>query len=131
MVKNRSTKQSNKKWLLFILLTVIILLFAIKFLTDTQLPIFQQTQQTASIDHGWNLILVNQDNPLPKDYKIELTVLSNGQSVDERIYPHLQEMFDNMRSEGKYPIVASGYRTHERQQEIMHEKVQAYRDEGY
>ena len=49
----------------------------------------------------WNLILVNSENALPKNYDIDLTLLSNGISVDSRIYPDLQKMFDR-RAHHKY-----------------------------
>lgn len=79
----------------------------------------------------WNLVVVNRWNPIPENYSVELTVLSNGQKVDSRIYPHLQEMFDAARAEGIYPIVREGYRTDEEQQEILDDKIQAYINEGY
>ena len=52
---------------------------------------------------------------MPEDYSVTLTELSNGEKVDSRIYPYLQEMFDAMRNEGIYPIVREGYRTEEYQ----------------
>ena len=79
----------------------------------------------------WNLVVVNRWNPIPENYSVELTVLSNGQKVDSRIYPHLQEMFDAARAEGIYPIVREGYRTDDEQQEILDDKIQAYINEGY
>ena len=90
-----------------------------------------QYHQTASEEYGWNLILVNRDNYIPDDYTVELTELSNGQKVDSRIYPSLQEMFDAARAEGLGLFVADGYRTAEMQQQILEEKIEAYRDEGY
>ena len=62
-------------------------------------------------DGEWCLILVNKWHPLETDSEIDLTELSNGQCVDSRIYPQLQKMFDDMRDDGVYPVVASGYRT--------------------
>lgn len=59
-----------------------------------------QYHHVASGEYGWNLILVNRDNYIPDDYTVELTELSNGQKVDSRIYPSLQEMFDAARAEG-------------------------------
>ena len=58
----------------------------------------------------WNLIVVNPWNEVPDNYSVTLTKLSNGQKVDSRIYPDLQEMFDDMRAEGIYPVVREGYR---------------------
>lgn len=88
-------------------------------------------RHTASLDRGWNLILVNYEYQLPRDYAVELTQLSNGERVDSRMYPALQEMFDDMRAEGVYPIVASGYRSQQEQQMLLEEKIQQYRDQGY
>lgn len=79
----------------------------------------------------WNLVVVNRWNEIPEDFSISLTELSNGQRVDSRIYPYLQEMFDAAREDGIYPIVREGYRTAEEQEEIFDEKVQAYMNEGY
>ena len=63
------------------------------------------THHIASEDNGWNLILVNRDNYIPADYKVQLTELSNGKKVDSRIYPELQEMFDDARAQGYYRYV--------------------------
>ena len=79
----------------------------------------------------WKLILVNKDNAVPDDYEIELTTLRNDVKVDSRIYPDLQDMFDEMRNEGIYPVVGEGYRTHEEQKQMMQDKIDAYRNEGY
>jgi zinc D-Ala-D-Ala carboxypeptidase len=94
-------------------------------------PLSTSIKNYASIGQGWNLILVNQDNYIPDDYDIELTVLSNGESVDSRIYADLQDMFDNARSAGIYPIVGSGFRTQEKQQTLLDEKIEAYQADGH
>lgn len=77
------------------------------------------------------LMLVNSDHPIPEEFEVELTELSNGQQVASIIYPALQLMFDDARAQGIYPIVASGYRTAEKQQSLMEEKIQGYLEEGY
>lgn len=79
----------------------------------------------------WNLIVVNHWNEIPDNYSVTLTELSNGQKVDSRIYPDLQEMFDDARAEGIYPIVREGYRTEKEQQTTFDDKVRAYMNEGY
>ena len=86
---------------------------------------------TIAVSGEWNLVVVNRWNELPEDYDIELMELSNGQKIDERIYPYLQKMFDAARAEGIYPIVREGYRTEKEQQALYDEKVQAYINEGY
>lgn len=40
-------------------------------------------------------------------------------------------MFDMARADGVYPIVASAYRTAEKQQSIMEEKIAEYQANGY
>ena len=80
---------------------------------------------------GWNLILVNRNNYIPDNYEVELTELSNGQKVDSRIYPELQEMFDAARADGMHLYVAAAYRTKEKQQQLLDEKIKAYENEGH
>ena len=82
-------------------------------------------------DGEWCLILVNKWHPLETENEIDLTELSNGQCVDSRIYPQLQKMFDDMRDDGVYPVVASGYRTEQEQQQIYDESMAEYIEKGY
>lgn len=80
---------------------------------------------------GWMLLLVNAANAVPEGYEPpEFTELSNGESVDKRIYPSLQSMFDDARAQGVYPVVSSGYRTAKAQQAAMDEKIEAYVADG-
>ena len=88
------------------------------------------THHMASEDHGWDLILVNRENYIPADYEVQLTELSNGKKVDSRIYPELQEMFNDARAQGYGLFVREGYRTQEEQQQLMDEKIEAYENEG-
>lgn len=96
---------------------------------DTSSP--KVPPKTNSEDTSWSLLLVNKWNPLPASYEITLTELSNGESVDSRIYPALQEMFNAARTQGVYPLAVSGYRTAGMQQALMDEKILAYEAEGY
>lgn len=85
----------------------------------------------ANTSQGWNLILVNKNYCIPDNYDIELTELSNGEKVDTRIYPDLQDMFDAARADGLELFVREGYRTQKEQQEIMDERILDYMEEGY
>ena len=96
----------------------------------TLLSLDNITHHVASEDNGWNLILVNRDSYIPDDYQVELTELSNGKKVDSRIYPELQEMFNDARAQGYGLFVREGYRTQEEQQQLMDEKIEAYENEG-
>lgn len=100
-------------------------------LAPTEAPPSEEPDSTPEEpDAGWELRLINGENLVPEDYQVELTQLSNGKSVDARIYPSLQQMFDAARSEGVYPIVREGYRTREEQQALMDEKIAAFEAEG-
>lgn len=103
----------------------------ISFSSADTAGIIENMQEESEKEEEWRLILVNKEHCIPNDYTVELVELSNGQCVDRRIYPALQEMFDTAREQGVYPVVASGYRTAEKQQSLMDEKIAAYMAEGY
>ena len=79
----------------------------------------------------WRLRLVNPWNPIPEDYDLTLTQLINGQAIDERCYPDLQDMMDDCRGAGLSPLICSSYRTRETQEELYENKVQRLIAEGY
>ena len=124
MAKKRKKRGIVKLFKTAILVCLLVILCQV-FLTNDLFSREDPAQE------DWNLLVVNQWNELPGNYDLELTELSNGERVDSRIYPTLQEMFDDARAEGVYPIVRDGYRTGEEQQALMDEKIQAYRSEGY
>ena len=132
-MKRYTRRKSHKVKILFSLLFLIILcMMAGKVLNSdfTLLSLDNITHHVASEDNGWNLILVNRDSYIPDDYQVELTELSNGKKVDSRIYPELQEMFNDARAQGYGLFVREGYRTQEEQQQLLDEKIEAYENEG-
>ncbi len=98
---------------------------------ETAAPAEPSDPGSSSDGEDWQMLLVNRWNAIPEGYEVSTVTLSNGYEVDERIYPDLQQMFDDMRAQGVYPVVASGYRTTERQIELMNEKIEGYLSEGY
>lgn len=74
----------------------------------------------------WNLTLVSPWDPLPEDPTITLTQLRNGQSVDARCYPALQDMMDACRGAGLEPLICSSYRTQEKQKRLFENKVSQF-----
>lgn len=129
----------RKRRLAGIVISIILLLIAGVFTfmmlprdgQPTLLDTIEIGRKIASTEHGWNLILVNEDYYIPDNYEVELTELSNGKKVDSRIYPYLQSMFDDARANGLALFVREGYRTSEEQQQIMDERVAEYQGEGY
>ena len=127
-----ATKKKKENWivkLLKIVVAIYLLLVLCQLIGDAYSRL--SVTHKITVSEEWNLIVVNAWNELPEDYSVELTELSNGQKVDSRIYPYLQEMFDAARAEGIYPIVREGYRTAEEQQEILDDKIQTYINQGY
>lgn len=122
---------------------VVVLLFVLGFVfvqtasymvNQGEIPVlssFNLLKKEADTSLGWNLILVNDDYSVPNNYEVELTELSNGEKVDTRIYPQLQQMFDDARAAGLELFVREGYRTTHDQKQIMEERIQQYRNEGY
>ena len=91
-----------------------------------------QNTQTANDDTDWNLVLVNYENAIPENYEPKLVEVPGGEKVDERIYDPLMEMLEAAK-EGNWdqlPMVVSGYRTQETQQQYFDDKVAEYRKEG-
>ncbi|MGN0679851.1 MAG: M15 family metallopeptidase [Oscillospiraceae bacterium] len=77
------------------------------------------------------LILVNSEYHIPAGYDVKLMELSNGQKIDERIYPDLQQMFDDMRALEYSPYVREGYRTGKEQKEILVDRIVDFIQAGY
>lgn len=79
----------------------------------------------------WNLRLVNKDHPLPKDFKApKLRELSDGYSVDARIYDDLTALLKAAEKAGRRPVVCSAYRTHKKQRELYRARVRQSKGEG-
>ena len=89
---------------------------------------FDKKTYEANMTREWNMILVNGDYYLPEDYQVELWELQNGERVDARVYPYLQEMFDAAKEDDIHMFVADGYRSKAEQEKIMDEKVSEYKE---
>ena len=116
------------------ILTVVLMLYGGYMVIQGEIPMinsFNLFRREADTSFGWNLILVNDDYCVPRNYEVELTELSNGEKVDSRIYPQLQQMFDDARAEELELFVREGYRTTQDQKDIMNERIQQYQNEGY
>ncbi|HIT34737.1 MAG TPA: D-alanyl-D-alanine carboxypeptidase family protein [Candidatus Faecousia intestinigallinarum] len=97
----------------------------------TEASTVSTTQPPAPDRSAWNLRLVNPWNYLPEDFEITLTYLSNGQAVDERCYPDLQDMMDACRAAGLSPIICSSFRTQDDQEYLYNNKINRLIAQGY
>jgi zinc D-Ala-D-Ala carboxypeptidase len=135
--------------LFFLLLFLIIFfIFTIKALsvTNNKSPnSLMQNDNYSSVDHeiqqlinelpdvdtsAWQLTLVNPWNSIMEDTEISLKQLKNGQSVDERCYPDLQEMMDDCRADGLNPYITSSYRSWDKQVKLFNNKLSRVTAQG-
>ena len=90
-----------------------------------------QNKSANSVVKDELLTLVYFENTIPKDWKVDLVQLNNGQSVDRRIYDDLIAMLQSAKSEGLNPLICSSYRTNEKQEQLYQNKVSEYLSQGY
>lgn len=128
MKKKKRRKQTRFRTIISVFLVVFILTVSGDILSKKYDSLFVRE---ATMENGKILILVNSENKVPKDYELKLMTLTNGQQIDEEIYPSLQKMFDDMRAQGYYPEVRSGYRSEENQEDIFENKFASFREQGY
>lgn len=110
-----------------VILVVAVCVNAFTLFGDKESPENSQVNDTT-----WNLVLVNYENAIPENYEPKLVEVPGGEKVDERIYDPLMEMLEAAK-EGNWdqlPMVVSGYRTQETQQQFFDDKVAEYRKEG-
>ena len=89
MAKKRDKKNKLRgKWLRGIIIVYLLLILCNLF---HEFPSRLGNLHSIPVSEEWYLIVVNRWNEIPEDYRVELTELSNGQKVDSRIYPYLQE----------------------------------------
>ena len=119
-MKEKSLKRIVVCIILFVILAGSLFLQGCTFLQKQDAP-----------EREWYLILVNKSHPIPKNYEVSLLRLTNGEEVDERIYPELQAMFDDARANGLELFVRAGYRSQAEQQRLYDERIEAYVEEGY
>ena len=78
----------------------------------------------------WNLILVNSSNKLPENFEVELGEIGI-RKMDSRIVSIVQKMISDAKSDGIDLLLASSYRSVERQTELFNEQIQKYKQLGY
>lgn len=69
------------------------------------------------------LLLVNKSHPLPETYEVTLATLSDGHQVAEVMYDDLEDMLTDAGKAGCSIIVASAYRTKERQEQLLQQEI--------
>lgn len=139
-------KRQNFIWIIvlsivFILIGIVFCLrltfFKEIFLPDNQISALINDRQTSTLqsqsttNDGWELLLVNKWNSIPKDYEIPLLEIGGGNMIDERCFSDLQNMLSDCYKAGLEPLICSSYRSVERQQELFQQKVNECLKGGY
>ena len=83
------------------ILRVAIVMLVLLISTVMMLQLTDKNNAETKYDHlPWYLTLVTKTRSVPKTYIPQLCKLANGEQIDRRIYPELQEMFDDARANG-------------------------------
>lgn len=80
---------------------------------------------------AWRLLLVNKNNYLPEDYKVELKTIIGNMKVDKRVYNDLKQMLNDAKKENLNLLICSSYRSTDKQKKLFNDKVKEYKKKGY
>lgn len=72
---------------------------------------------------GIQIWLVNPWNFLPEDYQVELVPAANGYKIAEDCAEALEQMLEDCRAAGHYPVLCSGYRSYWDQVAMFQAKI--------
>lgn len=78
----------------------------------------------------WNLILVNPERSLAKNFEVDLKEVDNEQRIDSRIVESWTKWKEAAKKEGYQLFLASAYRDLARQEENFNQKINSYMNEG-
>lgn len=76
------------------------------------------------------LILVNSSNPVPADYKPDLTEVTAGEYLDKLAAEPLLKMLSDAKAAGLEPIICSAYRDEDFQRELFENQVDTQKHTG-
>lgn len=79
----------------------------------------------------WNLVLVNKDNYISENYKLNTVNIEGNWKIDSRIKDAVNQMLSDARKEGLDPIICSAYRSSNDQKILFNNKVNQYISYGY
>ena len=89
-------------------------------------------QKEKKVRHpGELLILVNDRNKIPDTWNVNLVQLPNGKQIDQRVYPYLMRMIEDAKKDGCRIVIASAYRSNEKQVSLYNTKCAFYHSQGY
>ena len=123
-------KKINKIKVLGVIFLMIGIVTCLCFLMNHQNKLVTHKIKNYQSNDDELLTLVNFENTIPEDWKVDLVRLNNNQLVDRRIYKDLTAMLKVAKSEGLNLLICSSYRTNEKQEQLYQNKVNNYLKQG-
>ena len=100
--------------------------------TQTTTQTTQTTTQPTTVNVNEDLLLlVNYNHPLSKAYKPRLVRTEYNKEVDARCKAALEKMLDDCRAAGHKPLLCSAYRSVAFQKELLTNKIDSLRRQGF
>ncbi len=91
-----------------------------------------QNDKASNKKNGDEILLVNKENRLPEDYKVELITLPDGSNrAAKEAYGPLMDMMQAAKKEGLHLVVCSSYRDVAYQKKLFEEDVRVLMYQGY
>ncbi len=90
------------------------------------------TVANATTNQNWSTILVNAQNPLPEDFKVEVCAIKGypEREFDKRAVQSLENMLQDAEKAGCKAYLVSSYRSVSYQKSLYKRKVNSYLDQG-
>ncbi|MEG0553547.1 MAG: M15 family metallopeptidase, partial [Carnobacterium sp.] len=79
----------------------------------------------------WNLLLVNNSQPIDRNLDLPLITLPNGYMIDERIKKDYENWLAKASKEGYEIVLVSSYRSVDLQQKNYDASIQKYMDQNH
>ena len=121
----KKKKKSKGKKILLLAIVVCVIIFLYK---KEYIEINTYVAEENSLD-AEKIILVNKDNKIPDDYKVNL-VEYEGHFIDSSIANSLDKMFKSAKREGINLKINTAYRDRNEQQEIYERRIKNYIKKG-
>lgn len=148
--KRRVKKKKGKVVLVIGVMSICIIIFSRMIIegkqsksTDTAVIYEEENEATSNINgieennniskntNDWNLTLVNINNALKDDFKVELEKIDEHRQFDKRAIGYLMQMINDMKKAGNNSVwVQSAYRSIETQKRLFNNKVKEYVNKG-
>lgn len=133
-MKHKKRKKNHKFTKFLILATFIIMIIGLYKTGKITTEVSANSEEVNNViekeyEVEEEILLVNKDNPLPEDYKVELTEYDNH-LVSKEIIDELEKMYKDAKKDGVNLNINTAYRDKKEQQEILDRRIKLYASEG-